>query len=59
LEAADVFLNVEGLAEAAGAVQDLGEGFEVDWWAVLAGLVGPSGLRCSIKRACCVAGMMI
>jgi hypothetical protein len=30
LEAADVFLDVEGFAEAAGAVEDLGEGFEVD-----------------------------
>lgn len=30
LEAADVFFNVEGFAEAAGAVEDLGEGVEVD-----------------------------
>lgn len=30
LEAANVLLNVEGLAEAAGAVEDLGEGVEVD-----------------------------
>ena len=31
LEAADVLLDVEGLAEAAGAVQDLGERVEVDY----------------------------
>jgi hypothetical protein len=30
LEAADVFFDVKGFAEAAGAVEDLGEGFEVD-----------------------------
>lgn len=30
LEAADVLFDVEGLAEAAGAVEDLGEGVEVD-----------------------------
>jgi hypothetical protein len=40
LEAADVFFDVEGFAEAAGAVEDLAEGVEVDcvWWGV--GLVG-------------------
>lgn len=30
LEATDVLFNVKGLAEAAGAVQDLGEGLKVD-----------------------------
>ena len=30
LEAADVFFDVEGFAEAAGAVEDLGEGLEID-----------------------------
>jgi hypothetical protein len=30
LEAANVLLNVEGLAETTGAVEDLGEGVEVD-----------------------------
>jgi len=31
LEAADVFFDVEGFAEAAGAVEDFAEGFKVDW----------------------------
>lgn len=30
LEAADVFFDVEGFAETAGAVEDLGEGVEID-----------------------------
>jgi hypothetical protein len=30
LEAADVFLDIKGFAEAAGAVENLGEGVEVD-----------------------------
>ena len=30
LEAADVLFDVEGLAEAAGPVEDLAEGFEID-----------------------------
>ena len=30
LEAADVLFDIKGLAEAAGAVEDLGEGVEVD-----------------------------
>lgn len=30
LEPADVLFNVKGLAEAAGSIQDLGEGFKVD-----------------------------
>ena len=34
LEAADVLFDIKGLAEAAGAVQDLGEGVEVDCTAV-------------------------
>jgi hypothetical protein len=34
LEAADVFFDVEGLAEAARAVEDLGEGLKVDWCGV-------------------------
>ena len=41
LEAADVLVDIEGLAEAAGAVQDLGEGVEVD----CAALAGPKKRR--------------
>lgn len=31
LEAAAIFVDVAGVAEAAGAVQDLGEGLEIDY----------------------------
>jgi hypothetical protein len=34
LEAADVLFDIKGLAEAAGAVENLGEGVEVDCAAV-------------------------
>lgn len=46
LESADVLLDVEGLAEAAGAVEDLGEGVEVDWGA----LAGKTLAKLLIRR---------
>lgn len=40
LEAADVFFDVKGFAEAAGAVEDLGEGLKVDYRRNSLGAVG-------------------
>ena len=57
LEAAYVFFNVKGLAEAAGAVEDLGERLEVDCGRVSVVLLNWSFARVETNVAGCSASI--
>jgi hypothetical protein len=51
LEPADVLLDVEGLAEPAGPVEDLAEGFEIDCGALAMHGLGVDGMGMDVQSA--------